>query len=199
MRARRNPKGWPPRVNGMPPLAHLDTKNTLNALLNVITGSAPQLGPHSYGVQINLVRLTDKTIVEYEAARTSLDCYVPNGPLSDLVRTCDHLETCVETLARVVKHAATLRRLPGLPRIPKSRLPSPAAQKRVIDARNAMQHAENDIVAGRTGHGTGRSVGLIALDTTLHVGKKGSYLRYADLAAWIEVYHNLVRALIFSP
>ena len=183
----------------MPPLAHLDTKNTLNALLNLITGSAPQLGPHSYGVQINLVRLTDKTIVEYEAARTSLDSYVPDGAFSDLFRTFDHLETCVDTLARVVKHAATLRSLPGPPRVPKSSLPSPAAQKRVIDARNAMQHAENEIVAGLTGHGTGRSVGLIALETTLQVGKRGFYVRYADLAAWIEVYHNLVRALIYSP
>jgi hypothetical protein len=181
----------------MPSLAHLDTKNTLNALLNVLTGSGPQLPPLSHGLQSNLVRLTDRTIVEYEAARTSLDGYVADRALSDLFRTFDHLETCVDTLARVVKHAETLQTLPQLPRIPASHLPSPAARKRVIDARNAMQHAENEIVRGVTGHGTGRPVGLIALETTLHVGKRGFYIRYAHLAAWIEQYHALVRGLIY--
>src|SRR4051812_39943672 len=102
------PTGWPPDHNGMPNLSFLDSKNTLNALLNAVFRGSPALQPQGNALLSNLTRLTDKSIIEYEAARASLTHYVDrtNGPgFGDLFRTFDHLETCIDAVHRAGQHA----------------------------------------------------------------------------------------------
>jgi hypothetical protein len=62
------PRGWPPRINGMPRLDHLDSSNTLNALLSTFFGGRSALPVGAQGLLTNLTRLTDKAILEYESA-----------------------------------------------------------------------------------------------------------------------------------
>lgn len=193
------PRGWPPRKNGMPSLEHLDSKNTLNALLNVFFRQKGVLPPPGQGLLNNLTRLTDKAVIEYEAARAALDRYVdPRGDraLSDVFRTFDHLETCLDALHRAGQHAEALRSAPGGPAINVKQTPSPEARDRVRKVRNAIQHAEERILRGKTGAATGRPLGLIGTDKSLMAGDQGLYIRYDWLAAWITRYHDLVRDLI---
>lgn len=183
----------------MPSLAHLDSKNTLNALLNMLFGRRGVFPPPARELVSNLTRLTDKAVLEYEAARSALDRFVyppHNRPIGDLLRTCDHLETCLDSVHRAGLHAEELRDLPGQPTVTAGQLPSREAHDRVRIVRNAVQHAEQRILDGKTGFGTGRPTALLATDTTLVAGQKGLYIRYAWLAAWITLYHDLVRKLI---
>jgi hypothetical protein len=183
----------------MPSLRHLDSKNTLNAMLNMALRGRGVLGHPGQGLLSNLTRLTDKAVIEYEAARAALDRYVDpagNRPLSELFRTFDHLETCLDAVHRAGRHAEALRTVPSTPNINLSQLPSRKARERVRVVRNAIQHAEGDLLKGKTGFGTGRPVGLIATSTTLVAGEKALYIRYNWLAAWITLYHDLVRDLI---
>jgi hypothetical protein len=183
----------------MPSLGHLDSKNTLNAMLNLTLGGRGALPPPGQGLLSNLTRLTDKAVLEYESARASLDRYLASPgdrPLSQLFRAFDHLETCLDAVHRAGLHADRLRTRPGPPRIHQAQLPTPQARERVRRARNAVQHSEERILEGQTGTGTGRPVRLIATSTGLVVGERGLYIRYVWLAMWITRYHDLVRDLI---
>jgi hypothetical protein len=190
---------WPPRRNGMPSLAHLDNKNTLNAMLNVLFRGPRVAGPKAHALSMNLTRLSDKAVIEYELARKALDRYVRPGrnrPVSELLRAGDHLETCLDAVHRAGVHAEALRDLPGAPKIKQNELPSDQARNRARLLRNSIAHAEEKVVQGKTGGGTGRPTSLIATETTIIAGRKGLYIRYDWLAAWIEKYHDLVRRLI---
>jgi hypothetical protein len=186
----------------MPSLAHLDTKNTLNAALNAMFGGRGVVGFPAHGLQVNLMRLTDKAILEYEAARETLDDYLAPGanrPLSRLFRCFDHMETCVDALARAGRHAEKLRIAPGEPRVAKRQLPTSQGQDLIRRARNAIQHGEERILEGKTGHPTDRPVVLICTATHVEVGEKGNQLRYSWIASWLTSYHDLVRDLISRP
>ena len=191
------PSGWPPRENGMPSLSHLDSANALNALLNMLLSGVTPLSPAAQALVTNLTRLSDKAVTEYENARAALDRYLdPDHPLSEMFRTFDHQETCLDAVDRAGRHAEALRRFPGPPRITMSQLPTPQARKRVRHIRNAIQHAEERVLDGKTGAGTGRPAGLIATSRSLVAGQRGIYIRYDWLASWITIYHDLVRDLI---
>jgi hypothetical protein len=188
-----------PQVNGMPSLSHLATSSSFDAALN---RWLPGLGnyPAPTGpLLVHLTRLTDKAILEYESARESLDVFIKGqrgGRLTDLVRVYDHLETCFDAIARAARFAEALRTEPGAPVIHLKQLPTPAARDRVRDVRNAVQHAEEDLLKGETPQVTGRPSLLIARDKSLGVARKGMYIRYDHLAKWLTCYHDLVRDLI---
>jgi hypothetical protein len=93
----------------MPDLGHLDSKNSLNAMLNVVFGGRGMIGHPGQGLLTLYVRVMDKTVLEYEAARAALLSGSPRRTTSGatLFRTIDHLETCVDSLhARVLLRSA---------------------------------------------------------------------------------------------
>jgi hypothetical protein len=182
----------------MPDLSFLDSANMLNALLNAVFRGS-QLLPPGNALLSNLTRLTDKSIIEYEAARASLTHYIKSESgqgFGHLFRTFDHVETCVDAVHRAGQHAESLRTLPGGPTIHLNELPSPRARTRLRLLRNAVQHSEERVLEGRTGFGTGRPATLIATNTTIVAGQKGLYIRHEWLANWIGTYYLLVRRLI---
>src|SRR4051794_29779901 len=96
-------EGWPPARNLMPVLEHLDSKNILNVVLNELVGDRGVPGMLGRQLSKHLARLTDKTILSYEAARTELDKYVDQSAsgafkLSPLIRAIDHFETTIDSL-----------------------------------------------------------------------------------------------------
>ena len=184
----------------MPDLSHLDSKNSLNAILNMLLGGRGIAGHPGHGLLTSYVRLMDKTILEYEAARSALTEWLttPNNVMSPLFRTIDHLETCVDSLHRVSVFAERLRQLKDAPPIDRSKLPRQGERNEIRDARDAIQHADKDLVDdrdlvnGRTGEPSGRP--LLPMDGGFEVG--GHEVQWRDLAGWIEKYHDLARELI---
>ena len=184
------------RQNLMPDLSHLDSKNSLNAILNMLFGARGIPGHPGQGLLTSYVRVMDKTILEYEAARSALTEWLttPNNVMSPLFRTIDHLETCVDSLNRVSEFAERLRRLEGAPPIDRQKLPRQRERDEIGQARDAIQHADKDLVDHRTGESTGRSMALLPMDGGFEVG--GHEIEWRDLARWIEQYHDLARELI---
>jgi hypothetical protein len=183
------------RQNLMPDLSHLDSKNSLNAILNMVFGGRI-FGHPGQGLLTSYVRVMDKTVLEYEAARSALSEWIasPNNVMSPLFRTIDHLETCVDSLHRVSLFAERLRRLEGAPAIDRPKLPHQRERDQIRQARDAIQHADDDILEDKTGAPNGHSVALLPMESAFEVG--GHEVRYVDLAHWIEKYHALVRDLI---
>jgi hypothetical protein len=183
----------------MPSLSHLATSSSLDAALNAWLPGLGRYAAPAGPLLAHLARLTDKAILEYESARASLDAFIKGrrgGRLTDLFRAYDHLETCIDAVARAANFAEALRTDPGPPTIHLKQLPTVAARDRVRLVRNAIQHAEEDLLKGKTPQVTGRPSLLIARDKSLGVARKGMYIRYGDLANWITRYHDLVRDLI---
>jgi len=184
------------RQNFMPDLSHLDTKNSLNAILNRMFGGGGISGHTGQGLLTSYVRVMDKTILEYEAARAALTDWIitPNTTMTPLFRAIDHLETCVDSLHRVSRYAERLRRLESAPAIDRLKLPHASERDQIRQARDAIQHADRAILQEQRGEAAGHSVALLPMDRGFEVG--GHEIRYADLARWIEKYHALVRELI---
>ena len=183
----------------MPSLGHLTTGNAVWAAITATMGGFGVGGSPGRGLYTNLVRLTDKSIEEYEAARLALDAYVnaptnQTRPIHELFRSFDHLENCIESLHRLGVHAKALRTAGEA--IALSQLPSEKGRNLIRRARNAIQHADERVTDGLTGFGTNRAVGLIALSTRLQVGEGGLYIRYDWLAGWVERYYALANDLM---
>jgi hypothetical protein len=196
---RKRPQGWPPGRNGMPSLARLESENTLEGARNVIVWGKGLLPPPGQHLLANLTRLTDKAILEYELARESIDRYLDaatDQPQTHLYRTFDHLETCLDAVHRAARHAERLRRNEDAPSIDRDRLPRRWELSLLRDTRDAIQHAEEDVLRGTTGADTGRPVSLVATDTAIVAGESGLDIPYEQLARWIVQYHDLVRELI---
>lgn len=137
-------------------------------------------------------RFTDKTILSYEAARTELDEYVDQSAsgafkLSPLIRAVDHLETTIDSLHRVACFTERLRRDAEAPPIAKDSLPSSADRDRVRQMRHAIQHADEQVLGGWGNP-------LLVCEDRIELSE--SRIRYQELAAWIEAYHDITKALV---
>jgi hypothetical protein len=100
----------------VPPVDHLSNKGTLNVLLDrAFSGLPAGLPPDRtmFGLFMNFLRLTDKALREYDAARAELLLYVSphDGELrvSPYLRAVDHMENCVGAATRAVLNAKALR------------------------------------------------------------------------------------------
>jgi hypothetical protein len=181
--------------NRMPDLSHLDSKNTQNELLNSLFGGAPRHHP-TRGLTTSLVRVMDKTIIEYEAARAALTEWIetPNHVMSPLLRAIDHLETCIDSLDRVAQFVEELRAAVNGPAIDGNKVPSRNQQKRIHALRGAIAHADRDLAKNRTGEPTGLPMTLMPTNDGVEVAS--SQVSWDDLAGWIEKYHDLAGELI---
>jgi hypothetical protein len=164
--------------------------------LQIVFGDRGIYRDPGQGLLTSYVRVMDKTVLEYEAARHSLTEWVttPKNVMSPLFRTIDHLETCVDSLHRASQFAERLRRLQSAPQIHMLKLPRDKERGGIRKARDAIQHADADIRSGGSGEPTGHSVALFPTEDRFEAG--GHEVAYRDLARWIEKYHALVSELI---
>ena len=96
----------------MPALDHLVANMRVVILERSLAGPPTQLrGNHvATAVFVNFCRLTDKALLEYEAARADFDSYVSGaGSPLPYLRGIDHMENCIDATYRAVRHGEGLR------------------------------------------------------------------------------------------
>jgi hypothetical protein len=95
----------------IPDVDHMFNKNVLNDVLDRMFGGGPAVMTDymRMGLWINFVRLTDKALREYDAARAELIDYVSdigggnfNFRISPYVRAVDHMENAVSATHQAV-------------------------------------------------------------------------------------------------
>jgi hypothetical protein len=98
----------------MPSVDHMFNKNILNVNLERIFTGNQRIPTRRElkGIFVNLVRLTDKALREYDAARAELiryvDVYESSFAVGPYVRAIDHMENCIDTSYRAVLNARAL-------------------------------------------------------------------------------------------
>lgn len=115
----------------MPSVDHMFNQGMLNVLLDrAFTGLPPKL-PCEFaevGLFINLVRLIDKSLREYDAARFELMDYLSGRGTegaglrtSPYIRAIDHIENLISALARAINCIDRLRDVALVGMAPRSR------------------------------------------------------------------------------
>jgi len=133
----------------MPSVDHMSNKSSLNVLLDrAFSGLPAGLPPDRslVGLFTNFVRLIDKALREYDAARAELMLYVvPHEGLrtSPYLRAIDHMENCVSATHRAVLNGRALQaNMVGRsgPRL------TALQEQRLSHVRNAVEHSDEKIL-----------------------------------------------------
>src|SRR5687768_7735698 len=171
----------------MPALANIPSNQTLNMLLNLVFRGPAVTGHPDGAWWSNLVRLTDKTVREYEAARLELNSWTTaaNNTWSPLFRGIDHLENCVTSAHRAVLFA---RQLDSAGHRGFTGVATPRQQNLLRLVRNHIEHMDDKLLKGQVVVGEG--VVINPLQRRLEIG--GQQLQWRDLASVIT---KLVRVV----
>ena len=193
--------GWP--TPKLPDLKHDDEifgRGILNIVVRAMVGQLPaQDDLTGYRGLLNLVRLTDKAINEYSAARkecVEFEAHKYEGRISPFFRAIDHIESCINSTYRATRHARRLRS-----RIVTAELDRTDwraiqnAETQLKDVRDTIEHTEEQVANGVI---TDDQLGLLWLnEKSLAIGSHE--VTYANLAMWIERVHLVATALRNSP
>jgi hypothetical protein len=143
----------------LPSVDHMFNQGMLNVILDRTFGGPPAGVPRErpgVGLFNNLVRLTDKALREYDAARFELIDYLRGRDdiprqrgvrTSPYIRAVDHMENVISALARGLSSRARLQALGfgrDAPRIPA------ALQQDVVRLRDMIEHADDRLTKGST-------------------------------------------------
>ncbi len=176
----------------MPDLSSLYSKNMLNLTLDRLVGTDP--GPKNHPHQatwVNLVRLADKSLREYEAARNAfavLQKEIHQGHISPLFLGIDHLENAITATHRAVLHSEVLRAA-GWGRA--VRTPT-TRQKALLKAmRHHVEHAEDKLHKGQIAQG--QPFMITPKERRMSFGK--TTLTYLDLARCITKVYRHIEAI----
>ncbi len=179
----------------MPSLDHL-TRNLGTLFLNV---NLARGGPRDDLLRrhfVNVVRLVDLCVSEYEIARGHLEGSLPDGKnrLEELLRSVDHLELCVITVRRAMNAMESVVRHKGGPAIPRiARRALQAFEGPLLSIRGAVVHVEEEISKGNIEQGQSHALLVSADGRTASIGKHTISLR--DLGLAIERLHELAQTL----
>ncbi len=193
----------------MPALSNLHSNLTLDRVLNWwFRGVGLQMEGPGQAQYLNLVRLVDKTVREYEHARQYFQEYVGSGNKTSLFMRCvDHMENCIDSLHRVFLHLEGLKASLYLeqqsctdnpvPHISRKTIPNKSAQRRVKRIRRAMQHMDERISQGRAGRDKA-PIGLLTKSDSIELDEEEIY--FTELASWIEQLYKATEQLVnYAP
>lgn len=172
----------------MPDLSDLFARNMLNVALDAAFGGWRGPTDRTYAaIWVNLVRLTDAALREYEGARSSLATYGAHayeGRISSYYRALDHFETCVDVTHRGILNAAALVSGAGL----RLQMPTDRQRTQLRKFRNTVQHLDERLVEGKRRADV--AVMLVPLRSRMVVGR--DELPYRDLASCItKLYRDI--------
>lgn len=149
-------------------------------------------------------RLLDKSLTEWDSARREFAQHdatrdgIPDalsspqpGVTRAFFRAIDHLETLVDSLARLLRLITALERDPNLAQFAGMPLPTKGEREDIQRFRNRVAHGDEDIEQGKAGQGLATA--------TLRPTPKGIELQherldYPDLARILEQVHGFLRA-----
>lgn len=184
-----------PLICGMPDLAGLFTPVMSNLMLSVVLGGAGSRNHEVWQYTVSYIRLIDKAIVAYRAARESLEEYVNSQNRTSLLLTSiSHLETCIHSVKRALRFLGQLNRHPQGPPIPRIRrrlIESYGNQ--ITEVRDAIEHMDKWIERGEVRPGEPTAL-MISED-----GKSASIasetLSFDTLASALRNLHALAEEL----
>ncbi len=187
----------------MPSVDHMFNQGMLNLLLDrAFSGLPPQL-PQEFaevGLYTNLVRLTDKSLREYDAARFELLDYLDGWGAesrkglrtSPYIRAIDHMENLVSALARGINCIDALRSR-GVDRNG-SKIPN-SKREDVTRMRDMIEHTDDRLTKSSTrmSRPTFEQGQPYALRLENEFMLLGNWMvRYEDLAAAVSVLYESV-------
>ncbi len=197
----------------MPSVDTLSNKGILNVLLDrafsgvamrpVSKAALSRLTREDVALFMNLTRLVDKALREYDASRDSLTRYV--NPPDDQLRTSgyivalDHMENCISATHRAVVNTETLRQRGygrSAPRL------TTAQQERLAFLRNAIEHSDERIL----GTMKSRKIKQFTPDEPValrlanrHAVIGGESIRYTELVDHMKKLHAAIEVLRGAP
>lgn len=186
----------------MPGLDHLAVNMRVIILERSLTGPPARLRDNREGtaVFVNFCRLTDKTLLEYEAARSDFEKYVSGaGSPLPYLRGIDHMENCIDAANRAVRHADALRSL----RIVRGAPVATDVQRDMLkQVRDAVQHVEDRLLRTSTGPQRphivqGQAFALFPTNTRVVIGAHA--LSYRQLASVITKCHRVIERIRGAP
>jgi hypothetical protein len=181
---------WPPLTNEMPDLSALVPGQTLALVLRLaFPGDRTDAYPARL-LHVTFVRLVDKAISEYEAARAQMNRYsqedTPMRPLVALFRAGSEFENCITSLYRALCLLEAIRRDKVSPKLPDALRATLRAKADVRNFRDAIQHFDDDLANGVPQ--PGGNLGIRAHSNRVECAR-GSIL-YSDLAGWLRSLHG---------
>jgi hypothetical protein len=194
---------WPPERCDMPDLSDLHGNLTFDYFLNrYFRRAGLQMEGSGQAQFLNLVRLVDKTLLEYESARQYLQQYVDSDNRTSLFMRCvDHMENCIDSLNRAFAHLEGLktslhyersRTSQPMPQIDRQEIPSARNKKRINDIRDAIQHMDDRISKGRAGADTA-PIGLNVKSDSIELDNEEIY--FDELAHWVRQVYAVTERL----
>lgn len=182
----------------MPSVDHLSNKGILNVLLDRSLSGQPAGIPGGWSLVAlftNFVRLTDKALREYDAARAEVMLYLEpfdGMRTSPYIRAVDHMENCVGATHRAVLNAMALRAQGIGKKAPEL---TPRQHERLRSVRHAIEHSDERILGSRPSLSfkPGESFSLRLANTSMVIGQH--VLRYADLVAAMSKIHKTVEVI----
>jgi hypothetical protein len=187
----------------LPDLSHLFRTNLVDRILNMVFGKGAYTEPTQFQLT-TAARLLDKSLTEWDSARSEFAEHagardgVPEalqsrepGVTRAFFRAIGHLETVVDSLARLLRLVSGLEKSPGLQEFSHMSLAGESERIAVQQFRNRIAHGDEDIEEGKAGQGL--STATLRPDLG-GIELRGRRLHYVDLARMLEEVHDYLRA-----
>ena len=182
----------------LPDLSGLRSNLLGSLMLGLIVGikHIPR-GPVNFLVP-EFVRTVEQAVALYETARENLGHATRDGALVGFVRASGDLEVAYMVLNKAMRIGEALVASEQTI-LPKDRLPSEAARRKLRLMRNAIEHEVEPIKEGRGGEGEAlalevrASFARIADESGMHVAE------HHELAGWVRALHGLATDLVAEP
>ncbi len=179
----------------MPDLSGLGSLLILSRMINLVFRSAAVRKHPDAPLVKHLVRLADKTTLEYEYARAELAKCRAKRAFGHFFRAVGHFENCVLTLNRALNFARRIRgrgltHTDGTVLVPRGRdleLLSAATVKRVRQLRHAIEHIDEHVLNGSAPVGV--PVAIQPMEDRIVLEE--FEISYVDLARWVTQLHGL--------
>lgn len=182
-------------IESIPTLENLEVSLRSKRMLGNVLGRHGPASKNGKQIADGLVRLVEKAVQEYKAAIKKFALFMcGNGEFDNYCRAQDHMESCIQSLHRAICYIERLRRMgfrqaEGAPFIPKPReieFLRDEAKGRVRKLRDACEHLDKDIIAGKLGPDDDVAICLRLEGVDL----SGISILYNELARWIEQIHH---------
>jgi hypothetical protein len=179
--ARRN------QSHTLPDLSGLLGRNLINVALDTVLGGPAITTYPDVALWHGLVRLTDKSVNEYESARQAVAQWETGtaGDLAPLFLAIDNFENCITSTHRGVLYAKGLR---ALGRGSSALLPTAKQYDDLRLMRNRIEHCDERLITGKIRQG--QSSILNPKAHRLELGERR--ITYRDLASVIAKLHRMV-------